>query len=120
MNTEDIIARLEKTEHYFSNSSLTVDKMAAEDLRDAIAEITRLRSSYQAALLASEYGWTIIANVSQGDWAKQSTEWSKAAAIFRDSYYYPVLRHSLSRDGGGVDPPEPVPKPKPDETASED
>lgn len=86
MNTEDILARLGKTERYFSKSSLTVDKMAAEDLRDAIAEITRLRERIS---VAQDF-------------------------VFRE---FPA---TIARDGGGVDPPEPVPKPKPDEAASED
>jgi DNA repair exonuclease SbcCD ATPase subunit len=33
------------------------------------------------------YGWTIICNVSEGDWTKQSTEWHQAAGRFRDQYH---------------------------------
>ena len=33
------------------------------------------------------YAWTIICNVSEGDWTKQSTEWHQAAARCREQYH---------------------------------
>jgi hypothetical protein len=38
-----------------------------------------------------EYGWSIIANVSGGDWEKQSEDWQKAAAKFRDECWDKTL-----------------------------
>jgi hypothetical protein len=32
----------------------------------------------------AEYGWTIIANASGGDWTKEAKDWQEAAARFRD------------------------------------
>ena len=39
----------------------------------------------------AEYGWTVIANASGGDWKKESADWQKAAAKFRDECYYKCL-----------------------------
>lgn len=36
---------------------------------------------------AAEYLWVVLANVSEGDWTKQSKEWQKAAARARDGYF---------------------------------
>lgn len=34
-----------------------------------------------------EYAWAIIANVSGGDWSKQSKEWIKAARKWREEAF---------------------------------
>jgi hypothetical protein len=44
--------------------------------------------------------WTIIANVSGGDWSQQSDEWQEAAKRWRDEVFHPLL-------GGSVSPPPP-------------
>lgn len=31
--------------------------------------------------------WVVIANVSEGDWSKQTPEWQEAAANWRDKYH---------------------------------
>jgi hypothetical protein len=36
---------------------------------------------------AAEMLWVVLANVSGGDWTKQSTEWQEAAARWRDNYF---------------------------------
>jgi hypothetical protein len=36
---------------------------------------------------AAEMLWVVLANVSGGDWTKQSAEWQEAAARWRDNYY---------------------------------
>lgn len=36
---------------------------------------------------AAEMLWLVVANVSGGDWTKQSTEWQEAAVRWRDNYY---------------------------------
>lgn len=83
MNTEDIIARLEKAiERWQALYKMFEEVGECEDvplMRDAIAEIKRLRGALDSA----------------------------------------IHPESLARDGGGVDPPDPVPKPKPDETEEE-
>ncbi len=35
----------------------------------------------------AEYGWTIIANASGGNWDKETKDWQEAAARFRTQYY---------------------------------
>jgi len=35
----------------------------------------------------NEIAWGIIANVSGGDWSKQSAEWREAAERWRDKYH---------------------------------
>ncbi len=35
---------------------------------------------------AAEMLWVVLANVSGGDWEKQSAEWQEAAARWRDNY----------------------------------
>jgi hypothetical protein len=35
--------------------------------------------------------WTIIANVSGGDWTKQTPEWQEAAVRWRDEMFHPTL-----------------------------
>lgn len=38
-----------------------------------------------------EIAWTIIANVSEGDWDRQTDEWKKAAENWRDNHYHKHL-----------------------------
>ena len=40
---------------------------------------------------AMEAAWGIIANVSGGDWSKQSKEWQDAAARWRDEFLSEIL-----------------------------
>ena len=39
---------------------------------------------------AAEMLWIVLANVSGGDWTRQSAEWQEAAARWRD-YYFAAL-----------------------------
>jgi hypothetical protein len=36
---------------------------------------------------AAEMLWVVLANVSGGDWSKQTPEWQEAAARWRDHYF---------------------------------
>jgi hypothetical protein len=36
---------------------------------------------------AAEMLWVVLANVSGGDWTKQTPEWQEAAARWRDNYF---------------------------------
>ena len=58
---------------------------------------------------AAEMLWTVIANVSGGDWKKQSEEWQEAAARWRDYYFKSRRRHSTG-----------VPNDKPVQAAGEE
>ena len=35
----------------------------------------------------AEMLWVVLANVSEGDWSKQTPEWQKSAAKWRDRYF---------------------------------
>jgi hypothetical protein len=67
-------------------------------------ENRRLREQLEAAMDCMNYAWTIICNVSEGDWTKQNQEWQDAAARCRDQYH--ALLDSLKKDS----PPASEPK----------
>ncbi len=50
------------------------------ELMDQDANITRLKD-------AAEMLWVVLANVSGGDWEKQTKEWQEAAQRWRDNYF---------------------------------
>jgi len=43
---------------------------------------------------AAEMLWVVLANVSEGDWTKQTEEWQKAAARWRDNYFRVVSMYN--------------------------
>jgi hypothetical protein len=55
-----------------------------ERLAAAEAECGRLQTVDR---FDAEMAWGIIANVSGGDWTRQSDEWREAAARWRDQYF---------------------------------
>lgn len=65
-------------------------------LRARIADLT---AKLDALKSAGEMLWTVIANVSQGDWKKQNDEWQTAAERYRDEWF-DVLR-TLAPDATG-------------------
>jgi hypothetical protein len=48
-------------------------------------------------LEAGEMLWVVLANVSGGDWSKQSVEWQEVAGRWRDNYF-DVARKAQGRD----------------------
>jgi hypothetical protein len=52
---------------------------------------------------AAEMLWVVLANVSGGDWTKQSADWQKYAAKWRDNYFAAVKAASMP-----VAPPAPT------------
>ncbi len=52
---------------------------------------------------AAEMLWVVLANVSGGDWTKQSADWQEYAARWRDNYFAAVKASSVP-----VNPPVPV------------
>ena len=44
-------------------------------------------NKYKQLLDAAEMLWVVLANVSEGDWSKQSEEWQDAAIKWRDNYF---------------------------------
>jgi hypothetical protein len=54
---------------------------------------------------AADYLWTVVANVSGGDWSKQSKDWQEAAAKARDGFFAVCSKHSVSPCGqAGAEP----------------
>ena len=41
----------------------------------------------QVLLDMAEMAWGIIANAGEGDWTRESHDWQKAAARWRDNYH---------------------------------
>lgn len=56
----------------------------AKDFTEAIARVSD----------AAEMLWVVLANVSGGDWSKQSPEWQEAAARWRDNYFAVVAERA--------------------------
>lgn len=50
-------------------------------------KVRGLLEQKESAMDALNYAWTIICNVSEGDWTKQRQEWQDAADRFRDQYH---------------------------------
>ncbi len=51
---------------------------------------------------AAEMLWVVLANVSGGDWTKQTQEWQDAAARWRDYYFAALKDASPSREPGEI------------------
>jgi hypothetical protein len=51
----------------------------------------------------AEYGWTIIANASGGDWTKEAKDWQEAAARFRDQYHACLAARPIPSPGADGD-----------------
>jgi hypothetical protein len=45
-----------------------------------------IRQAKIESLNVAEMLWVVLANVSEGDWTKQTKEWQEAAAKWRDNY----------------------------------
>jgi hypothetical protein len=68
-----------------------------------------LRLRLKALEDAAEMLWVVLANVSGGDWDKQSHEWQETAARWRDNYFVALKGkpQALGVDGGSIALPEP-------------
>ena len=43
----------------------------------------------------AEMLWVVLANVSEGDWSKQTKEWQEAAVRWRDNYFSAITQSQL-------------------------
>ena len=50
---------------------------------------------------ALEMAWLVIANVSGGDWEKQSSDWQTAVAKWRDEQFHPIWSEVSARRAKG-------------------
>lgn len=57
------------------------------DWQPADTALTELEEQLKDWADCMNYAWTIICNVSEGDWTKQNQEWQDAAAKCRDQYH---------------------------------
>jgi len=71
-----------------SKTTLAIQK----DLREFAAGETVPKSDWEKLSNAAEMLWAVVANVSVGDWTKQSVEWQEAAARWRDNYFEVITR----------------------------
>jgi hypothetical protein len=63
---------------------------------DSLISAAHAEGAEEGALKMSEAAdrlWGLVANVSEGDWSKQTVEWQEAAVRWRDFYHscLPVL-----------------------------
>jgi hypothetical protein len=49
-------------------------------------------TDYERAMDLCYLAWTVIANVSEGDWTRQPPEWREAATAWRDAFHLELNR----------------------------
>ncbi len=86
--------------HYRKNAKHYGDR--ANAIAAALQQSSEGNDRLRALEGAAEMLWIVLANVSEGDWHKQSQDWQDAAARWRDNYFE-VL--ALVRPGAAL-PPE--------------
>lgn len=64
---------------------------------EAQEELRQLEEQMESAMDCMNYAWTIICNVSEGDWKKQQQEWQDAASRCREQYH--ALLDSMPASG---------------------
>jgi len=55
--------------------------------RGVVEDVADMKAKCDALDKAAEMLWAVLANVSGGDWTKQTQEWQDAAAKWRDNYF---------------------------------
>jgi len=63
------------------------------DVRDLIGRISKMEGDKETKAIkdAAEMLWVVLANVSGGDWTKQTSEWQEAARRWRDNYFQALV-----------------------------
>jgi len=59
-----------------------------------------------AALDLLQYAWTILANVSQGNWGMQEPDWQVAVVTWREKYHALLDEYYLKTGEDGTRAPE--------------
>ncbi|HWP71909.1 MAG TPA: hypothetical protein VNM36_12430 [Gemmatimonadaceae bacterium] len=91
MTREDLKALAEEyRDHYAAYPPSHAFNTLATEVLVLLDEGDALRKMADAA----EMLWSVVANVSEGDWTKQSPEWQEAAAHWRNNYFA-ALDHYL-------------------------
>lgn len=73
--------------HHCKQAYLAGHAAATAALAASEAKVRALTEALKNIKDAAEMLWTVLANVSGGDWEKQSSEWQGAAARWRDNYF---------------------------------
>ena len=106
MNVNEEIERLTAALKYYTD---TYDKQKAAN-ESLLAECSELRKEVRALIEgrnqhaaemkeiadAAEMLWAVLANVSGGDWDKQSDDWVTAAERWRDNYLAAISGFTVS------------------------
>ncbi len=71
------------------------------DMLDLIKYAVSLEEQLEAAMDCMNYAWTIICNVSEGDWAMQQQEWQDAAAGLCEQYHVLLASNPASEPNDG-------------------
>lgn len=97
--TEDALESAEKRVAILEEALAAYQQDGGERINAALAEIPKallaaknkriaeLEAENKGMRDAAEMLWVILANVSGGDWDKQSDEWQEAAQRWRDNYF---------------------------------
>jgi hypothetical protein len=64
-------------------------------------EIAQLKAKVKHFEAALEMAWVVIANVSGGDWEKQSSDWQTAVTKWRDEQFHPIWSEVSARRAKG-------------------
>lgn len=68
----------------------------AEEPTGAVTAAERTEERPQTMADAAEMLWVMLANVSEGNWTKQSADWQEYAARWRDNYFAVLTRERQS------------------------
>lgn len=91
----ELCARLAATQR---NMPVPLSEAERAGLRAASRRLQRSTGPAEAALLdVAEYLWTVVANVSEGNWYRQTPTWREAAKNARDQFHEVLQRFMPSR-----------------------
>jgi len=102
---------MDKIEEIADKHAELFDDVLGPDLRECIkAALTEFAAGgesvadVKALRDAAEMLWVVIANVSGGDWSKQTQEWQDAAARWRDNYFVAISNPEMPTDAACAEP----------------
>ena len=88
-------------------SEINIEVLSNHELKQELYRqadrIALLESLLEEHRDAAEMLWICLANVSDGDWMKQSDEWRKVTVRWRDNYFRVDKKLSSSLPEGKID-----------------
>jgi len=79
------------------NNNMDRQKLDLKPLGLLVKEREKMKKNLIKLADAGEMLWVVLANVSGGDWSKQSKEWQKYAAKWRNNYFEVIKEAGLTR-----------------------